>query len=99
MAVITSLSMVAGTQAHITVGDANSANAPIADANITVAVFDSGGTGLAVTVDPAGGYFLDATSPGAVNIIATYHDGAIHVAAPILPITVTAAVMPVYLSP
>ncbi len=99
MAVITSLSMVAGVQAHVTIGDANAGNAPLPDSTISWQVFPPGN--LVITEDPAGGFFFDASSPGTgtIDATATYTGGAVHIQMPTLHVTVTAAVAPVYLSP
>ncbi len=98
MAVITSFPMIAGVQGHVTIGDGNAGNAPLPDTNITLNV-SAGPTGLTATVDPTGGFFLNATAPGTATIQGTYHNGSVSILMPVLPIAVTAAVAPVYLSP
>ncbi len=100
MAVITSLSMTAGVQAHVTIGDANASNAPLPDSTITWQIFPPGN--LVITADPAGGFFFDAATPtggNPVDATATYSAGSVHIQMPVLHVTVAAAVAPVYLSP
>ncbi len=96
MAVITSLSMVAGVTGHVTIGDANAGDAPLPDSTITWAVI----TGpITVSSDPAGGFFVDSPSPGTRAIKATYSSGAVTIVLLQLLVNVSAAVMPEYLSP
>ena len=97
MAEITSLSIVAGTPAHVTVVDANSADAPLPNASITWA--NDSPTVLGITADPAGGFILDATSGGTAHITATYRAGTVHVTGPVLTVNMAVAVMPAYVSP
>ncbi len=98
MAVITSLSMIAGTPAHVTIGDAAAGNAPLPNSQIT---WENLGVGVGLTIasDPAGGFVFGATSPGSGTAVATWSNGIVTVRMPALPITVGAAVMPIYLSP
>ena len=94
---ITSLSMIAGIQAHVTVVDSTAADAPLPDASITWG--NDSPTVLSITPDPAGGFFLDASSGGAAHITATYHAGAVHVTGPVLTVNIAVAVQPAYISP
>ncbi len=99
MAVITSLAMVAGVQSHVTIGNANAGHAPLSNAGISWAISDFSGTGLNVLADAAGGFFFNASSPGNSEATATYQNGAVTIHMMPLPVTVTAAVLPEYLSP
>ncbi len=96
MAVITSLPLVAGVTGHVTIGDANAGDAPLANSTITWSVI----TGpITVTPDPAGGFFIDSPSPGTRAIKATYSSGPVTIVLPQLLVNVSAAVAPEYLSP
>ncbi len=97
MAVITSLSMIAGVAAHVTIADASAGNAPLPNSTITWAVIT--GPPITITADPLGGFFLDSPSPGLGAVRATYSSGGVTIALPQLPVTVSAAVLPEYLSP
>ncbi len=98
MAVISSLSMIAGTPAHVTIGDAAAGNAPLPNSQITWENLGVG-IGLTITSDPAGGFVFSATSPGIGTAVAAWTGVGGVIRLPALPITVTATVMPVYLSP
>ncbi len=95
---ITSLTMTAGVQSHVTVIDRNT-GLPLPDGSITWATAGSGAPGLTISADPLGGFFLNATTPGTVLATATYHSGSVSVQGQPLAITIGAAVLLAYTSP
>ncbi len=96
---ITTLALTAGVQGHVTVADANAGDAPLADSTISWAFFDPSHTGLTMTPDLVGGFFVDASSAGVVEAVATWHGASSTSVGSTLTITVSAAVAVEYLSP
>ena len=99
MSVINALSLVAGVQGHITIGDANNGYMAFPDGAITWSGGGISGGEILISPDPAGGFFIKATAPGQYNIAASYTASGVTIPLPTLIVTVSAAVNPVYMSP
>ncbi len=96
---ITALTITAGVPHHIVVANSGAGHAPIDNSFLSWGTFDAEGTGLSFTADLAvvGGWFVNATSPGAATGICTYHNGGVTAIGPSLTVTVTSPVALEYL--